>query len=180
MPIRAQTFLVILWFLGAALAAEEPSRNFENLKPLVEGVKKAKIVTLYEGLPHQTWEAEQLKTEQASKKTVKLHGFPFYEELLALKDEDAKKLKDLFCAEDSFKAMAPNSQKKCGGFHPDYCIEWKDDEVTYQVQVCFGCEEVRCYGPKVDLYCDITRKAFEQFVVILKPYRKNRPETEKK
>jgi len=180
MPVQTRTLLASLWLLGVALAAEEPSRNFEHLKPLVEGVRKAKIVTLYEGLPHQAWEAEQLKTEQASKKTVPLHGFPFYEELLVLKDEDAKKLKDLFCAEDSFCAMKPNTHKQCGGFHPDYCIEWKDGEVTYRVQVCFGCHEVRCYAPTVNLYCDFGPKAYESCKHILSTYRKNRPGTQKK
>src|SRR5262249_3316064 len=61
-------------------------------------------------------------------------------------------------------------------FHPDYCAEWQDGKDVYQVLICFGCHEVKCYGPKVDLYCDINSEAYKEFEKVLKPYRKNRPE----
>src|SRR5262249_38836674 len=95
-------------------------------------------------------------------------------ETLTLKEEDAKKLTELFCAADSFEKY--RGPKKCGGFHPDYCIEWQDGKDVYQVLVCFGCNEVKCYGPKSDLHCDVKKEAMEQFAKILKTYRKNRPE----
>ena len=160
-----------------ALGADEPKQpdtNFDNLKLLVEGVKKANKVVLYEGLPHQFFDKDLLEQELKNKKTVKVHDYPFYAETLALKDEDAKRLTELFCAADSFAKF--RGPKRCGGFHPDYCVEWQDGKGVYHVLVCFGCHEVKCYGPKVDLYCDINNDAYKEFEKVLKPYRKNRPE----
>ena len=34
-----------------------------------------------------------------------------------------------------------NQPKKCG-FHADYCIQFKHQEATYRVFVCFGCGEL--------------------------------------
>src|SRR6516165_3185263 len=106
-----------------ALGADEPKQpdtNFDNLKLLVEGVKKANKVVLYEGLPHQFFDKDLLEQELKNKKTVKVHDYPFYAETLALKDEDAKRLTELFCAADSFAKF--RGPKRCGGFHPDYCV----------------------------------------------------------
>lgn len=157
--------------------ADEPKEtdtNFDNHKPIAAGVRKATKVVLHEGLPHQTFEREELARELKAKKTEQLNGFPFYAETLPLKPEDAKKLTDLFCEPKSFVKF--QGYKLCGGFHPDYCIEWQDGKDVYRVHVCFGCHEVKCFGPKIELYCDVRGEAYKEFERILKPYRKNRPE----
>lgn len=63
----------------------------------------------------------------------------------------------------------------CGGFHPDFCLEWQDGDATYQVLICFGCYEVKCYGPRTELWCDIQESAYDQFKKVLRKYRKSRP-----
>ncbi|QJW94473.1 hypothetical protein [Frigoriglobus tundricola] len=152
----------------------ETDTTFANYKPLAAAVAKADKVALLEGLPHPMFEKKLLESELKTKKTVSHHGFPFYAEPVALKEADAKTLTKLFTDETSFKAFS--GAKKCGGFHPDYCIEWHVGKDLYRCLVCFGCHEVKVFGPKTELYCDITKDAYDSFKTVLQPYRKNRPE----
>jgi len=147
--------------------------NFRNLSKLTSAVQNADSVVLYEGLPHQHNEQNLFEQELKGKKTVQIHGYPFYEEQLPVKDADAKKLLDLYCNPASFGPWM--GEKKCGGYHPDYCIEWHVGQDVYQALICLGCCEVKSYGPKAELYCDIESDALTEFKTILKPYQKNRP-----
>jgi len=143
-------------------------------KALAEAIAKAKKVILYEGLPHQKWEAALLARERKEKKFVSKHGFPYYEETLALKDADAKALTELVSQKSSFHAWG--GMKWCGGFHPDYLIEWVVGKEVYQMAVCLGCHEVRVYGPKLEHYWDVDEEAYVKFKETLRAYRKNRPQ----
>ena len=51
---------------------------------------------LYEGLPSEFWEPELREQELNQAKTIKLHGYPFYEEPIALKGTDAEPIDALF------------------------------------------------------------------------------------
>src|SRR5262249_48757018 len=84
----------------------EPPRmgtNLEDLKPFAAAILKADTVRLYEGLPHQLFERKQLENELSSKQTVTLHGYPFYQEPLELRDADAKRLTALVGDPQSFQ-----------------------------------------------------------------------------
>jgi hypothetical protein len=157
----------------AAEEKKETDITFTNLTKFVQAVSKADKVVLYEGLPHQIFEAKELEKEKADKKVVTLHGFPFYAETLDLKADDAKALSTLYTADGSFKQW--QGYKRCGGFHPDYALEWHVGTDKYQALICFGCTEVKSFGPKVELYCDMTEKTKTAFEKLLKPYHKNRP-----
>jgi hypothetical protein len=172
---RSQNLALLALFVPAALCHGEPPRgtdtNFDNHKPLAAGIAKADRVTLYEGLPHEASESGQ--QELKTKKTVRLHGYPFYAEPLALKESDGKRLTDLVTEASSFAPY--RGPKKCGGFHPDYCVEWRVGDEVYRCLVCFGCQEVKLYGPKADLYCDVSQPAYAKLGELLRPYRKQRP-----
>ena len=157
-----------------ACTGDKSETNFDNYKPLAEAIGKADRVVLYEGLPHQVFEAKLLETERKEKKTVEHHGFPFYSEPLELKGDDGQKLIALFTDPGSFSKLT--EWKRCGGFHPDYLVEYNVGDDVYRMLVCLGCCEVKVYGPKAGLYCDICGKSKEAFEKVLKPYRKNRPE----
>ena len=90
-----------------------------------------------------------------------------------LKEEDKKKLTTLFIDEKSVKKFS--GPKRCGGFHPDFCVEWHVGKDVYRAHICFGCHEMMVYGPKSDLYCDIAEPAYKELDALLKTYRKNRP-----
>jgi hypothetical protein len=179
---RIATFVVLVLFLasGACYLYQQIDFNFDNRDRLVKGVQRADKVVLYEGLPHQSYETNLLERELKSKKTIKLHEYPFYDEPLQLSEGDGKRLTDVYCAQSSLRPLFGqtyfgDSDKKCGGYHPDFCIQWSSGQDVYQILLCFGCSEVKSFGPKVRLYCDMTDEAAQQFKAILKAYRKNRP-----
>jgi hypothetical protein len=119
------------------------------------------------------YESQALEAEKKTKTTVTLHGFPFYRETLELKAGDDQKLKDLLGNPGSFTAYV--GEKKCGGFHPDYAVEWAVGGQIYQSLICFGCGEVQVYGPKGDAIYDTRDDERKQLKALLEPYRKNRP-----
>jgi hypothetical protein len=149
------------------------AEEFKNLPAITAAIDKATRVVLYEGLPHQTWEAKALAQELKSQKTVKLHDFPFYQETLSLEKQDTKDLTALLTRAGSLRPFS--GAKLCGGFHPDYCVEWHLGKEVYRVLICFGCHEVKLHGPKTSVYCDVEDKALAGLQRLLKPYRKNRP-----
>ncbi len=171
--------VAVLFSVGSVRSEDrrETDTNFDNYKLLaVKNVAKANKVVLYEGLPHQFFEKNLLTEELKSKKTVRVQGFPFYTETLRLKDRDLKELTELFTDIKSFKPFS--GYKKCGGFHPDYCLEWSVGKEVYHCLICFGCYEVKIFAPKAELYCDIEKEAYKKFKQILQPYRKQRPKSE--
>ena len=164
--------------LTAGYAVDRPGLTAKDLlqfTPISEGIRRASSVTLYEGLPHQTWEADQLKKELATKKTVSFHDFPFYERPLMLAADEVEPLRRLSTAGSSYTTYG--GPKACGGYHPDYCLTWKDGDATYQLLICFGCQEMKLYGPNSELIVDIGEEAFRAFEAALKKHRDQRPKT---
>src|SRR5262249_45595205 len=109
-------------------------------KGFAEAIAKAEKVVLYEGLPHQQGERNLRKKELREKEVVWLHGHPYYAETPALKAADVEALTALVSRRESFHAWG--GMKWCGGYHPDYLIEWSMGKETYQMAVCLGCHEV--------------------------------------
>ena len=166
------TFGVLVLAIVGCRMGTSPT-NFANHGPLAERAAKADKIVLYEGLPHQTIESTLLKEELKSKKTVELHDFPFYADPLPISKHDGEKLTALFTDTNSFSPFV--AEKRRGGFHPDYCIEWHVGHELYRCLVCFGCHEIKAYGPEQMVRCDIQNHAYEQFERVLKPHRKQRP-----
>ena len=147
-----------------------------DYQTLLACVRRSRSVILYEGLPHQTWEGDVLGTELAAKQTVQLYDFPFYAEKIGVDHDDVDDLAELLLdpgtldlREDGVLIM-----KMCGGFHPDWCIEWRDGDLVCRFLVCLGCAEIKAYSGKMTIHgdCDSSVKRFK---AILNPYQKNRP-----
>jgi len=149
------------------------AKDLSQFTPISEGIKRAATLTLYEGLPHQHWEAQQLEKELAAKKTVRFHGYPFYERSLAISTNEVELLRRLSADTESYWSYG--GEKLCGGYHPDYCLEWKDGEATYHLLICFGCDEMKLYGPKSELLLDIRTDVMKKFESVLKKHRSQRP-----
>ena len=145
--------------------ADDTSIDYNQFyPPIAAQIKQAQGVVLYEGLPHQYFEKESLASELDTKQTVEIHQFPFYRELLPLTKDDAAKLTALFCdgktlkPDSAYVSMGYRTQnpdgsvitagRACGGFHPDYCIEWDVNGKKYYMQVCFGCCMVKIFGAR--------------------------------
>lgn len=151
----------------------EPSTKFTNLRLFVAKLQRVELLRLFEGLPHQMFALQLYQQELQTKKTVNFHGFPFYEETLAPTDAHSTGLTNFFRDRKSFKPYW--GPKMCGGFHPDYCLEWHVGEEIIRALVCFTCHEVMLFGPNLELYCDIADKAWGMLWELLEPYHKNRP-----
>jgi len=141
--------------------------------PLSQGVSRASTLTLYEGLPHPDWEAEYFKMELATKKTVRLHDYSFYERPLHVAAEDIETLRRLSANPDSYWSY--RGPKPCGRYHPDYCLAWKDYDSIYDFLICFGCEEMKLYGPEGHLLVDLRSESALRFKITLQNYRNERP-----
>jgi hypothetical protein len=167
------------FFALTASCQPEPSneRNtgFANYPGLAKAIKRAEQVVLWEGLPHQAFEKQLLEEELKAKEVVWYHGFPFYVEPLPLKEEDGQELTSIVTNRDTFQPWS--GAKKCGGFHPDYGIEWQVANVPYRCLVCFGCREVKIFGPGSEAYCDMTTLGTAELEKVLKAYHKHRPKT---
>lgn len=171
---RAALLLVApLAFALACQAADKPPTDFTVLPKLAEAIGKADKVVLFEGLPHQGNETKLLKEELEKKKTVQIAGYPFYAETLDLKDGHGKKLTDLTAGKDTFRKFG--GEKKCGGYHPDYAVEFVVGADKYHALICFGCHEAIIAGPKATVRCDINEDGYKAFADVLKGYKKNRP-----
>ena len=46
-------------------------------------------------------------------------------------------------------------EKKCGGFHADFVIEWYRGQERYQAFICFGCCELKLLGPGINVLYDL-------------------------
>ena len=170
---RLATRIVLLCAVVAAFAAA--LATYVLLLPREYAtIRKADQISLYEGLPHQTYEPEKLAEELKTKPTVQLYGFPFYRDPLELKVGDAEKLKGLI---GDWSSYAPHAgEKKCGGFHPDFAIQWwSSSGEAYACLICFGCHEVKIYSPRGEQYGDVPRDSERRFKALLRPYQKNRP-----
>jgi hypothetical protein len=157
--------------LGVALLASSCQSN--NPQAFSDAVRRADGVVLYEGLPHQMYEAHLLEEERRSKPVHDLDGYPFYQEPLKLTAEDANRLSEVLGESATYKPFS--GEKKCGGFHPDYAVEWQVGANRYRALICLGCHEAKLFGPGLESRNDLDRAAYEKLQKLLNSYRKNRP-----
>ncbi len=158
------------------LKQEQPaliSTDFGRLRSVLEGIGKSGEVLLYEGLPSEFWEPQLREQELDRKKTIGLHGYAFYDDRIALPATDVERFTSLLSSKASFKRY--RGQKPCGGYHPDYCVEWKTADATTQALICMECGEVKFFAPRSELHCDLIPEAGEKLSQWLASYRKNRP-----
>lgn len=182
MSLRRWLMLAVLCFVGCAndvpvaVDVTPPApieKNFDRLPGILAGLPKSGAPQLFEGLPSVFWEPHLFEQELAKKKTVRHHGYPFYEEPLVNTGSDTEQLTALFTARTSFAKFTDG--KKGGGFHADFCLEWKSGDATTRAIVSLEDGEVKLFGPKSELHCDISPEAIQKLRELLSPARKNRP-----
>jgi hypothetical protein len=157
---------------GLPTPAEKTELSAEDLYlfvPLAEGMARAKSLVVYAGLPHPTKERDRFQQALASSKTIRIDKFAFHQKPLALAAEDVEPLRRLSTAATSYGPYRVG--KMCGGFHPDYCLVWKDGDTVYQLLLGFGCGgEATLHGPKAKFNADLHKEASQAFGAILKKY----------
>lgn len=164
--------IALLTSLVAAGCSDSP-RDYE---PIATLVAKADTVTLYEGLPREGGEDELLKQELAEKKTFEFGGYPFYAEPMPLSKEDAAVLTAIFDGRDALSDEPPGGNK-CGGFHPDFAVEWENGEDVARVQICIGCHEIKAFSKTTELWLSLSDQAVEKLRTLLKDRWQHRPKS---
>jgi hypothetical protein len=145
-----------------------------RLLPLLDGVGKATLV-LYEGLPHQSLEHKSFQQELASRETIRVNEYPFYARPLSVKPGDIEPLRQLSKTASNFATV--KYAKACGGFHPDYCLEWTLNNTTCRYLVCLGCAEVEIHGTSESLFLEMCDGSYGRWKSVLYKYRSQRPKT---
>lgn len=158
---------------GQDQATALKNTDFNRLPQFLGAIGAATKTTVYEGLPHQYYEPSQLAQEKQSKKTLEICGFPFYSEAITPTAEHSAQLNSILGDSKNFSAW--RGEKKCGGFHPDYAVEWDSPKGKVRALICFGCREVILSLPSVSVRCDIDNGVSHSLSGILGNYRKNRP-----
>lgn len=165
----ALSFLVLIvatFFIWRYVRASD-GRAFAN------AVSNASHLTLYEGLPHQTFERESFVNEQRTKPTIVRLAYPFYSEPLQLSDADNSALKQILSDADTFEQFYAESL--CGGFHPDFAVEFEHDSIRYTALLCFGCSEAKVTRGGAGTRYELNAAAAQKLKALLATYRKNRP-----
>jgi len=147
--------------------------SFDRLPAILAGISSAGVVLLYEGLPSEFWEPELRKRELEQKETIRKRGYSVYEEPLQVEEFDARRLTALFSASESFAPF--RSAKSCGGFQPEFALEWKSDAAVTLALISLECSEVKLFGPDAELYCDLKEEVVLQLKEILRAYQAHNP-----
>lgn len=164
--------------LIALVACEDDKAGSGDKKGVqIEALPKGAAATLvlHEGLPHQHFEAELLKKELADKKTRKIGDHAFYKETLGLEAGVADKLIGILSNGANYRPIPEGMAKACGGFHPDYAIQWSEGGEMAYALVCFGCDEIKFARARAPAHYDLAPGASRQLKALLSPHRKNRP-----
>ena len=132
-------------------------------------------IEVFEGLPHQAFERSLLAIESLRTDTTKIGSFPFYTPSSEPSSNRATKLKDLLSSNEGYTRQSFWVAKKCGGFHPDYAIAWKDGGATQYALICLGCSEIEFISPRRSIRYDISSKLDDQLTELLAEYDSKRP-----
>lgn len=117
--------------------------------------------------------ADELKT----KSVTTLNGHSFYTEFLQISEADLKTLNTILQDDSTYELF--EGEKKCGGFHPDYAIQWHARFTSYRALLCFGCGEVKLIHLGITQRYDLSYAAQEKHKSLLSSYRKNCPDRDK-
>lgn len=136
-------------------------------------VAQASNMVLIEGLPNENTEAKLFRSEKKNSETVKRHGFLFYPAALRPLPQDAATLAAALSAPNAISQYS-RAMKQCGGFHPDFAVVWTDPQTAArnEAQICFGCEEIKFFGPDAKIYADLEPATFAALRSVLRHYGK--------
>ncbi len=132
-----------------------------HLAVCVEAVRAKSSIKLFKGLPNPLRRQEEWAKEKATKKTVAMGGFFFYDPPSPLHESISKKLIDTYVTGAAFTRWS--GSKYCGGFHPDVCIEIVSADTIFQVQLCFTCAEMKTLHEGRTLVADMTKATYNAF-----------------
>lgn len=116
------------------------------------GIGDTTSLVVFEGLPNREFEPSVFKAEGEAKATREVAGFLFYREPLPVGASDLAAIRALVADPKTLRPFS--GEKKCGGFHPDDAVEWREGGVTKTLLLCFSCGEARLGSTRYDLAID--------------------------
>ena len=148
---------------------ETLEKDFAKLQGVLEKIKGKP--TIHEGLPHQYGEKKLYELEKKTKAYMMRYGYAFYSKESKVKGEDIASILKVLTDINSY---SPNKgiPKLCGGYHPDFTFIWPSKKENIELHICFGCNELKVYSSKANVYCDIKLEAYKKITKILSPYQK--------
>lgn len=163
----------LLWgLLFNVVAAEDPARTtgrksegvagaeinhverFASVTAFVKLLGESKDVRLCVGV-RRLEVGEREGDNYKGKEVVDRKGFKFLAQPRSVSGDRLRILNKSLTGADVFAPFA--GPKFCGGFHPDYLLEWKRGGKHYQALFCFGCHEIRWFeADDYEVWCDMT------------------------
>ena len=137
-------------------------------------MQQAGALRLLEGLPHPMNEQQLFARERKRTDIQDRHGHWFYAEALNAPPELLQSVRDIVANAASFARLT--GTKFCGGFHPDYALEWQNQGADRITLLCFGCRESKLFGSGRSNHVDMTEDAAKRLQELLKGVRQFRPE----
>jgi len=142
--------------------AKANSEFMSQFSKYLKCIADAESLTIYEGLPRA--DGVGLKKIKDQNKTIEIDGWGFYAEPLTANGSMVEKLRSSLI---DYKTFEPYSGGKfCGGFHPDFCVEWKTGSKTFYMQICLGCFEAAFIQPTGKTMFDFNDAAWKSFAQI--------------
>lgn len=170
--IRATLLLAFSLPVAGLCAGEEAPASKDDSNRIRMAIVASARVNVYEGLPHGMFERELLAEESKRKDTEGIGSYRFYSPAVAAADPAA--IKRILSSAESIRVF--EGEKLCGGFHPDYAVEWfGEDGSRYHAQICFGCHEIIYSDGKKEYRYDLENEPFQKLRKELAPYAKKRP-----
>ncbi len=171
--------LLVILFLGSFALLKWRNKADIGSYPasFLAAVKSAKSFRVYEGFAREGIpDAKRLEEIAKQKKIGKqIREFDFYVEPVKLSEADAKQLLQLLNKPSTY--LDTPYRPDCGGFHPDFAIEWEVDGQLYHLLLCFGCGEVQCFEGNHGFDGKMLTSE-QQLIDLLTPYFKRRTESQ--
>jgi hypothetical protein len=138
-----------------------------------QALAKAKTFTLAEGLPHPAKETNLFTTQAQRKDTQQITGFFFYKPDQKIDPATTDKLRQIIANSDNLTEW--KEHKTCGGFHPDWSLNWRRGWSKDRALICFSCEEIIYISGDYQLRYNLTATATKQLKSLLNPFKAKRP-----
>ena len=167
--VLALALIVLTSSSATGQEARQPAEDFEKLRYLREAVRNTKSVTVLEGLP-RIFDGSTPRCD--STEIVAQHGYWFFDERIQVSREEAEALARIVADARSFAPWG--GAKACGGFHPDFCLEWPSGTELHHVLLCFGCHEMKYFGPGGSALCDVPPPAYKELKALLEKRRSHK------
>jgi hypothetical protein len=143
---------------------------------LSASMARADELTLFEGLPRGSDDLlNEIKSNHA---TIEIDGWSFYEKPRELSPAVEYQLRKTLMDYTAFEPYG--GPKFCGGFHPDFAVQWSDGDKKYSALVCLTCFEVNYILPNGETIFDFRAPAWKRFALVcLSTFEEHRGTIEK-